>query len=419
MAPAMIAGVQARVQARVVWDRDAVINAIREWVATYGEPPRAADWNPSSAKWAGQTWRIERYRAGRADGSPWPALNSAKRPFGGSLNAAIRAAGLRPARPGPKRRSDVQPAQADRVQMDPEARALLMTARAQARVAVKRVAALEARLERERERATRLTAERDAARVARRPVKPKVQRVVDGAATARAVKRVEAAEARAQAAVREAKERQDTARMDAAEARQMAGRLAGIIRTHPLAEDILESHRHRANGDDAGYDGYKAHVYRVINLARALTPETPDRDHKLAIAASFHDLAAFETLDYLAPSIEAQDVWLKASGREAWGDELAIIVAEHHRLTKYKGGHATLAEAFRRADLVDVSMGLIRFGIPRDHVREVRRSFDASVFFKRVVPKAALKGLKKPQNPLPFVRARNALARSGHEGADR
>jgi hypothetical protein len=28
-----------------------------------------------------------------------------------------------------------------------------------------------------------------------------------------------------------------------------------ILRTLPLVEEILESHRHRANGDDAGFDG--------------------------------------------------------------------------------------------------------------------------------------------------------------------
>ncbi len=105
-----------------------------------------------------------------------------------------------------------------------------------------------------------------------------------------------------------------------------------ILRGIPLAEEILESHRHLARGDDAGYDAYKAHVYRVVNFARALTPDVPDRDDKLAIAAAFHDLAAFETLDYLVPSIQAQDVWLQRTGRETWSDELALIVAEHHRL---------------------------------------------------------------------------------------
>ena len=103
MAPATFAGAATQVRkGRVVWDRDTIIIAIQEWVATYGEPPRAADWNPSSAKWSAQLWRVERYRAGRADGSPWPALNSAKRPFGGSLNEAIRAAGFEPAKPGPE-----------------------------------------------------------------------------------------------------------------------------------------------------------------------------------------------------------------------------------------------------------------------------------------------------------------------------
>ena len=80
MAPATFAGaaLRARTGRGAGWDRDSIIIAIQEWVATYGEPPRAADWNPSSAKWSGQLWRVERYRAGRDDGSPWPALNTCK-----------------------------------------------------------------------------------------------------------------------------------------------------------------------------------------------------------------------------------------------------------------------------------------------------------------------------------------------------
>src|SRR3954465_10459855 len=147
MAPATIAGAapRARTSTRAEWDRDSVIEAIQEWVATYGEPPRAADWNPSSARWSGQRWRVERYRAGRADGSPGPALNSAKRPFGGSLNAAVRAAGFAPARPGP-RRSAVEPAQSDRALPSAADRASLQVAAARrdasaARDEVRRVAA--------------------------------------------------------------------------------------------------------------------------------------------------------------------------------------------------------------------------------------------------------------------------------------
>jgi hypothetical protein len=193
-----------------------------------------------------------------------------------------------------------------------------------------------------------------------------------------------------------------------------------ILHSLPLAEEILESHRHRARGDDAGYDAYKAHVYRVVNFAQALAPDGPDRDDKLAIGVAFHDLAAFDTLDYLVPSIEAQDAWLQQTGREAWADELALIVAEHHRLSGYAATrpYAPLVEAVRRADLVDVSQGLIRFGIPSSYVKEVRSAFDASVFFKRVIPSGTLRAIRKLQQP-GFLRPGNALVRSGHQGADR
>jgi hypothetical protein len=193
-----------------------------------------------------------------------------------------------------------------------------------------------------------------------------------------------------------------------------------ILRSLPLAEEILESHRHRARGDDAGYDAYKAHVYRVVNFARALTPDEPDRDDKLAIAVAFHDLAAFDTLDYLVPSIEAQDAWLQQTGREAWSDELALVVAEHHRFSGYgpTRPYALLVEAVRRADLVDVSQGLIRFGIPSSYVKEVRAAFDAGAFFKRVIPSGTLRAIRKLQQP-GFLRPGNALVRSGHQGADR
>src|SRR4051795_1045851 len=81
------------------WSRETIIAKILEWEARYGEPPCSADWNPSLARWRAQDWRAERYRDGI-----WPSTNAAKRPFGGSFDAAVRAAGLEPHRSGPRRR---------------------------------------------------------------------------------------------------------------------------------------------------------------------------------------------------------------------------------------------------------------------------------------------------------------------------
>src|SRR3954470_2473652 len=78
------------------WTRETIIEKIREWEARYGEAPNSADWNPSLARWRAQEWRAERYRKG-----VWPSTTAPKRPFGGSFDAAARAAGFEPRRPGP------------------------------------------------------------------------------------------------------------------------------------------------------------------------------------------------------------------------------------------------------------------------------------------------------------------------------
>jgi hypothetical protein len=283
MAPATIAGAapQVRIGRGAGWDRDSIIIAIREWVATYGEPPRAADWNPSSAKWAGQLWRVERYRDGRADGSPWPALNSAKRPFGGSLNEAIRAAGFEPARPGPRRRGEVDPQQAHRAVISPEGRAMIAAALAQARDAERRVALLEARLDRAGERALRAAAERDAARRAgSRAVaaKPRVvrERVVDDAALARAERRAAAAEAKADVAVRDLCDKLAEARMDAAEARTAAKRMAAKLERAEATIGTLRGERRELKAARDRLSDQFVAAERLLERARAEAERAPE-----------------------------------------------------------------------------------------------------------------------------------------------
>jgi hypothetical protein len=193
-----------------------------------------------------------------------------------------------------------------------------------------------------------------------------------------------------------------------------------LLRTHPLVEEILDSHRKHAAGDERGWASYRGHIYRVLNLARAVVPDSDDRDDKLAIAAAFHDIDVFSSLNYLGPSIRTMDAWLQRTGRGAWTEELAVIVAKHHHLSTYRGRYATLAEAFRRADLNDLSQGLIRSGLPREHVREVRQSIDVGIFFTRTVPRAIVRHLiRHPLDPLPIVRARRALNETEHHNADR
>ena len=123
------------------WTRETIIEKIREWNDRYGEPPCSADWNPSLARWRAQEWRAERYRDGF-----WPSTNAAKRPFDGSFDAAVRAAGpgaapLRSAPPsGRCRAPDVE----QRAPMAPRSvDEALVEADERVRAAERRVAALE------------------------------------------------------------------------------------------------------------------------------------------------------------------------------------------------------------------------------------------------------------------------------------
>ncbi|HWC27387.1 MAG TPA: hypothetical protein VG474_12445 [Solirubrobacteraceae bacterium] len=297
MAPATFAGaaLQARNGRGAAWNRDSVIIAIREWVATYGEPPRAADWNPSSAKWSGQPWRIERYRAGRADGSPWPALNSAKRPFGGSLSEAIRAAGFEPARPGPRRRTEVDPEQAHRAVMSPEARAMLAAALAQAREAERRVALLETRLERVAE--------------------PKVvrERVVDDAALARAERRATTAEAKVAALATDARERVAVARMAAAEARSTAKRLAAKLERAEATIGTLSGERRRleAAGDRRAAADAELRAARAERELRETVGALRGEARRLTAA----ELAELRTRGPSGPAVMAEALAALAAAR--------------------------------------------------------------------------------------------------------
>jgi hypothetical protein len=191
------------------WTRELIIEKILEWEARYGEPPCSADWNPSLARWRAQEWRAERYREG-----VWPSTNAAKRPFAGSFDAAIRAAGLEPRRPGPRRgageaRPVVEPREA------PSAGAL---ERAEARAA-----ALERKLLVAEGRAERAEAKSaDARRKARHSGDRRARERVKVARRTDALERLEAALADADARVRAGEDQVEAAVRDADEARRAA-----------------------------------------------------------------------------------------------------------------------------------------------------------------------------------------------------
>jgi hypothetical protein len=250
------------------WSRETIIEKIREWNDRYGEPPCSADWNPSLARWRAQEWRVERYRDGF-----WPSTNAAKRPFDGSFDAAVRAAGLEPHRPGPRRRAAGE-ARPDFPQRAPQGpRSIddeLADAAARVRGAEARAAALERRLRaserraeraeqaagdarrrarRASERAGRALRARDRVQVAERKVRElsaeRVEELVaDGEARVRAVADQAEAAAREVTEARLAQQRAESRAADAEVRAEAAERLAAAAR----AEAVERSGDGRAVG---------------------------------------------------------------------------------------------------------------------------------------------------------------------------
>jgi hypothetical protein len=208
------------------WTCDSIIEKIVDWNERYGDPPCSADWNPSLARWRAQEWRVERYYADR-----WPSTNAVKRAFGGSFDAAVRAAGLEPARPGPRRAAGAaRPAVAQRA---PATAANAVTG--EVTVLERRLAAAERRAERAE---TRLRDARRRARLANDRAS-RARRSRDRALD-EADARVRAALDQAEAAARDA---------EALRRNQLAGGPAGPA---PLAAALRTLASARASGDRQG-----------------------------------------------------------------------------------------------------------------------------------------------------------------------
>jgi len=155
----------------------------------------------------------------------------------------------------------------------------------------------------------------------------------------------------------------------------------------------------------SGYDRYKNHVYRVFLIAVVIDKDKSNEE-KYAIACVFHDIGIWtnHTFDYLQPSIEQASIHLTEIGKQDWVEEITLMISWHHKMSRYRGKHETIVENFRRADWIDVSLGLLNFGADKKKIKEIRKSIP-TLGFHMFLLNASLKNfLKHPFNPLPMIK---------------
>jgi hypothetical protein len=171
----------------------------------------------------------------------------------------------------------------------------------------------------------------------------------------------------------------------------------------PLLEDVLGRWRQDLGGD---FTAYRNHVYRVVHFCCALRTCGSEEREKVVIAGAFHDLGIWsdKTVDYLPPSAALANGYLLETGREAWVPEIEGMILLHHKLRRVDPAQPALTEVFRQADLVDLSLGLVRFGLSGARVAEIRSAFPNAGFHQRLGRLAAGWFAKHPFSPPPFLK---------------
>jgi len=143
-----------------------------------------------------------------------------------------------------------------------------------------------------------------------------------------------------------------------------------------------------------------------VNFSAALAPCAGDTLEKVALAAAFHDLGIWtaHTFDYLAPSIELAREELCCAGHGDWRDTVAGMIREHHKVRRFRGDGAGLIEPFRRADWIDVSLGALSFGLPRECIRAIRARWPNAGFHRRLAQLTLTRLRSHPLSPIPVLK---------------
>ncbi|MCK0153079.1 hypothetical protein MWU49_05150 [Alcanivorax sp. S6407] len=176
-----------------------------------------------------------------------------------------------------------------------------------------------------------------------------------------------------------------------------------LIQRHPRIEDLFDTYSERFGRHQTAY---RHHIYRVVNLVASQRLLSEEELDQVAIAGFFHDAGIWlaGTFDYLDPSARLAAHYLEEQGLEAWGPLIEAMILNHHKVTRYSSDSLSLAEMFRRADWIDVSLGVLRFGLPAARIRRIKEAFPNAGFHTLLLKLGGQQLLSQPWRPLPMLR---------------
>jgi len=180
-----------------------------------------------------------------------------------------------------------------------------------------------------------------------------------------------------------------------------------VVTSYKLVDEILAEYRDVIKAD---FEGYRNHVTRMLNFCHYLIPNINEEDsQKLQIAAAFHDIALWthDRVDYLVPSYQDSAAYLANKGLSHWQQEIQVVIDMHHLLGRYQGPYEHLTEVFRKADLVDFSLGFIKHGVDKSFVKAVKQALPNAGFHKTLIRFTVKQLGRNPFKPMPMMRIKN------------
>jgi hypothetical protein len=176
-----------------------------------------------------------------------------------------------------------------------------------------------------------------------------------------------------------------------------------LVLEFPVTDEILASYAQVIGADLLGY---RNHIYRVLNFYIAISGIEGLPSEAVQIAAAFHDLGIWtdRTLDYPEPSVRLAEDYLAGRQLSHLACEVTTLILEHHKVRPYGAAHALSVEPFRRSDVIDVSLGVVTFGLPRAFIKTVKLKFPNRGFHGMLIRLTARQFLRSPLRPLPMFR---------------
>ena len=80
------------------------------------------------------------------------------------------------------------------------------------------------------------------------------------------------------------------------------------------------------------------------------------------------------------------------------------MIAEHHKLTRYRAHRLWVVEVLRKAGRIDLSGGLLRYRLPDDFVADVLDAFPNAGFHKKLLALSIVRLKSHPFSPLPMMK---------------